>query len=197
MEIHDFYAIYDKIIKSYIEEILERDKSVNCLKLIKRRIQKIYVYYEQKRIEVRKQYMRNSNSPLDRHKIASCLAFAILKSRVFKVNRLKSNIPEELLLANEYLAFYVAINIVEMFKRFESDYKFNNNYILIFPKTFHEDSDHEENTFVYNTCKGFSFIKNLNYFDIIAYSTILFQLERYTDTILENDEKVCQLQSSN
>lgn len=112
------------------------------------------------------------------------MIYAILKSRVFKINRLIPNIPEQLLLSNEYLAFYVAVNIIEMFKQNETEYNFHENYTLYFPAAYHVNEDFKEGTFVYNTCKGLSFIKRVNYFDVIAYSTIMFQLEKYTDTLL-------------
>lgn len=185
MKLSDFYTFCDNVIKKYCDEILKEDEGTHCLKFSEKKLNNIYVYYEQKRVEVKKYYMQDANKILDRHKIASCMLYAILKSRVFKINRLIPNIPTRLLLANEYLAFYVAINIVEMFKRTEKEYPFYENYLLIFPKTYHIHPDFKENTFLFNTCSGLSSIKNLKYFDIIAYSTILFQIEKYTDTILE------------
>ena len=190
MKIDVFREFCSEVIEKYINEILESDKDLKCLTLRKHNIDKIYIYYERKRIEVKKTYMQDPKKPLDRHKIASCMIYAILKSKVFKVNRLISNIPEKLLLSNEYLAFYVAINIVEMFKRAEEEYEFSKDYVLFFPKVYHINSQYEEGTFAYNTCKGMSFIKNIKYFDILAYSTILFQMESNTDTILSYDKKL-------
>lgn len=189
MNVNEFYTFCNSVIEQYIAEIVTEDKDVKCLTLNKRRIKNIYVHYEKKRIEVRKKYMQDFRKPVDRHKIAACMMYAILKSKVFKVNRLVSNIPEKLLLSNEYLAFYVAVNIVEMFKRAEDEYEFHEDYVLFFPPAYHVNTAYEEGTFVYNTCKSLSFIKNIKYFDVTAYSTILFQLEKYTDTILENDKK--------
>lgn len=184
MKVNEFYDFCDEVINKYIQEILEEDKSVQCLSFKKRKLSNIYVNYEKKRVKVRKKYMQDPNKPLDRHKIAACMMYAILKSPVFKVNRLISNIPERLLLSNEYLAFYVGLNIVEMFKRAETKYEFHKDYLLCFPVTYHVNEEYKEGTFVYNTCKALSYIKRIRYFDIFGYSTIFFLLERYTDTIL-------------
>ena len=75
-----------------------------------------------------------------------------------------------------------------MYNRAEEGYEFSKDYILFFPKVYHINSQYEEGTFVYNTCKGMSFIKNINHFDILAYSTILFQMECNTDSILLYDK---------
>lgn len=58
--------------------------------------------------------MQNEKA-LDRHKVASCMMYAVLKSRVLKVNRLVSHLPNRLLMANEYLAVYVGLNIIEQY----------------------------------------------------------------------------------
>lgn len=190
MKTDKFYRFCDSVIKNYITEILEEDKAINCLTYNEHRLNNVYVYYEKKRVELRRKYMNDSSKPLDRHKVASCMMYAILKARVFRVNRLVKNIPEKLLLSNEYLAFYVAINIVEMFKRAEKDDVFGEKYVLYFPKAYHIHAEYEEGTFVYNTCKSLFFIKKIKYLDVFAYATILFLLEKYTDTIMIHDKEV-------
>ena len=189
MNVNEFYAFCNTVIEEYVKEILEEDKDIGCLTFNKRSLNNIYVHYEKKRVEVRKRYMQDSAKLVDRHKIAACMMYAILKAHVFKVERLISNVPEKLLLANEYLAFYVAINIVEMFKRAEKEYEFHEDYVLFFPIAYHINENYEQGTFVYNTCKSLSFIKNIKYFDVIAYSTIFFQLEKYTDTLLTLEKR--------
>ena len=188
MELKEFQNIYETIISGYIKEIQETD-TLKCLTFRKSRIRKIHIYYERKRREIHTNYMQNPKGLIDRHKIASAFMYAILKARVFKVNRLVPDIPVELLYANEYLALYTAINIVEMFKRANKNFAFHENYTFYFPKTYHSN-EHPYETFVYNTCRGMSLIKNIEFFDIFAYSTILFQLERYTDVILEYDQRL-------
>ena len=84
-------------------------------------------------------------------------------------------------MANEYLAVYIAINIVEQYKRDELGK--DSEYKLIFPITYHEEN---EKTCVYlnNLCKGLYYIKP-KHIDIFAYSTIFFFMEKYTDIIVK------------
>ena len=87
-------------------------------------------------------------------------------------------------MANEYLAVYIAINIVEQYKRDEIR---DEGYNLIFPVTYHEYSS-DTSVFIDNLCKSLYYLRNrIETMDIFAYSTILFFMERYTDTMLEFD----------
>lgn len=187
MTLEEFKNISENIILKYIDEILTSD-TIGCLIFRKNRIHKVYIYYERKRLSIHSQCMQNPTELIDRHKIGSIMLYSILRANIFKVDYLKKEIPDYLYFANEHLAFYVALNIVEMFKREEIDYEFHENYTLFFPKTYHVSKDHDNPTFLYNTCLGLSLIKNLKYFDIFAYSTILFQLEKYTDQVLIQDK---------
>ena len=124
---------------------------------------------------------------LDRHKVASCMIYAILKANPLKVDRMVRNLPEKVLLANEYLAFFVALNIIEMYKLDEMREKgVESSYQIIIPKTYHED-DEENNTYEGNFCKSLYYLsmENINKYDVFAYADILFLLEKYTDTYLE------------
>lgn len=86
------------------------------------------------------------------------------------------DIPECFLLANENLAFTVALNIVELFKR--KDHPDFKNYTLSIPGVLYSG---DGNDFASNTIKGLYYIKNIDDFDIFAYSTIYFLLEYCTD----------------
>lgn len=124
-----------------------------------------------------KQYMSGDMKPMDRHKIAANFMCSILKARVIRVNRLIPNLPIELLMANEYLAFYVAVSIVENYKR---DLTGNEDYILdLFPETYIENEGFD--SYIQNTCKALFYIKRYEIKDIFAYANLLFWLEKYTD----------------
>ena len=127
--------------------------------------------------------MKPPAKALDRHKVASCMLYAILRSKVFRINKLQKQLPYKILMANEYLGVYVAVNIIEQYKIDELGKEYN----LIFPTTYHET---ENNTCVYldNLCKGLYYIKAKN-LDIFSYSTIFFFMEKYTDTLLEYKNK--------
>lgn len=180
MELQDFRIICDTAIDRYLDEIKARDKDWNCINIQRKRIQKIYRFYEAKRIETRRRYMEDPSKPLDRHKIASVMIYAILRSKIIQVDRMIPDLPEELLLANEYLAFYVALNIVEHYRRCKNIYS-EEDYLLIFPEVYPLDNGKKPHSFLSNVCITLSNIRSLKQYDVFAYSTILFMLEKYTD----------------
>ena len=196
MKYEDYGNFYNIVIKGYIDELLKFDsEKCNALLLKEDAYKNIYHYYEKKRIEIRSVYMSDASKPIDRHKTAACMMYAILRSKVFKINKSIPCLPEPIRLANEYLAFYVAINIIEQYKR--SDMKdgrvINDNYQLIIPTTIYESQANEmtgevENAFISSVCLTLANIKNLRYFDVFAYSTIMFLLENNTDTIYYKDK---------
>lgn len=192
MKQEDYDNFYKQVINGYIQELLEFDSECKALTLDKRAYQKIYNYYEKKRIEIRSDYMMDSSKPIDRHKTSACMMYAILRSKVFKVNTGIPCLPEPIRLANEYLAFYVAMNIIEQYKRSEAldGEKINENYELIIPSTSYESQSNEmtgavREPFISSICLTLANIKNIKYFDIFSYATIMFLLEQNTDNILD------------
>lgn len=124
---------------------------------------------------------------LDRHKVASCMVYAILKSNPIKVNMWLPNLPEKIILANEYPAFYTALNIIEMYKLDEfHDKDIHNGYQIIVPKTYHEN-ENSKNTCESNLCKAWYYIKidDMGKFDALGYANVFFLLEKYTDMYLK------------
>lgn len=135
--------------------------------------------------------MVNASKPIDRHKTAACMIYAILRAKVFKVDKFILCLPEPIRLANEYLAFYVAINIIEQYKRTDvvDGEKVNSNYQLIISTTFYESQTNQmtgevDNLFISSICLTLANIKQLRYFDVFSYSTIMFLLEKNTDNII-------------
>lgn len=191
MKIQDYNNFYDTVIHQCIKGIKEQVKhcglAESCIipkKYIKK---KIYYNYQKKRDFIISNYMsKQAEVSLDRHKVASCMVYAILKTNPLKVDRMIPGLPEKILLSNEYLAFFVALNIIEMYKIDET----GKPYQIIIPKTYHEDGD-PDNTYESNLCKSFYFVRmdNINKFDIFAYSDIFFFLEKYTDMYLKLIDK--------
>lgn len=185
MEIQDYNLFCLEVIKPYAEQIkiyAQETGHSQCIKLRERNYRKIYVHYQRKRKEIKNNYMEPPVKALDRHKVAACMIYAILRSEVIRVNKQITRLPNELLMANEYLAVYTAINIIEQYKRdeigIESEYK------LIFPTTYHEEDD-KKSAFIDNLCKSLYYLRSkIKFMDIFAYSAILFFMEKYTDTIL-------------
>lgn len=192
MKIDDYNDFYDKVIneciigiESYANHQLPNS---NCLTIQKNARKKIFKNYQNKRDFVVSNYMTKKTAvALDRHKVASCMIFAILKAKPIKINRMISNLPEKILLGNEYLAFFVALNIIEMYKFDElQENGITEDYEIIIPKSYHEGHS-KDNTYESNFCKSLYYISmtNIKQYDVFAYADILFLLEKYTDTYIE------------
>lgn len=196
MKFEDYDVFYKKVISGYIDELVTFDQKYNALTLNRNASKKIYDNYEKKRLEIRNKYMVVPDKPIDRHKTASAMMYAILKSRVFNVSIIQNpNLPIQLRLANEYLAIYVALNIIELYKRKDETIRNNiahSNYQLIIPETNYEKQgeDNSNGSFITSLCLTLANIKKMKYFDLFAYSTILFLLENNTDIIHGKDKEI-------
>lgn len=188
MKFDDYKEFYDTVIDKYIEGIVEKSKEYHPDCLSKKRgsaIEKgIYRHYQRKRDFIRYNYMkRNQNVSLDRHKVASCIIYAILKCRPFRVNKMIAGLPEEILMANECLAFYTAINVLAMYRRQQfEELGIEEDCKIIIPQTYHEQGE-SENTYESNFMKSLYFISisGVEKYSVFAYSNALFLLEKYTD----------------
>lgn len=177
-----FEDLYKTVILEYVKDLenIQKELNMNCLKYSDKRARRIYDYYEKKRLYIRRYFMNLESKPMDRHKIGAVMIYAILKSRPFLVAKTIPKLPNQLLMANEYLAFYVALNIVELYRMDDalSNENRSDRNNLILPTTYHGDS------YIENVCKALYYVKNPDYFDIFAYADILFLLEKYSDTYL-------------
>ena len=201
MKFEDYDNFYQHVILGYINELRDFDSKCHALTFNSKAYKSIYHYYEKKRIEIRNVYMSDASKPIDRHKTAASMMYAILKANVFKVNKSIPCLPEPLRLANEYLAFYVAMNIIEQYKRTDeiNGEKISKNYQLIIPKTSYESQTNQmtgevDNSFISSICLTLANIKNLKYFDVFSYATIMFLLEKNTDNIIYRDEEIHKLE---
>lgn len=188
MKVEDFEDFCDKVIDIYIEEIKEYQKPYKCIGVNKLARNSIFKFYQRKRDEIKNNYMEKpvkNEKALDRHKVAACMMYAVLKSKVLWVNRFVPNLPNRLLMANEYLAVYVGVNIIEQYRIEDGKNEAENK--LIFPITYHETNSGESD-YIVNLCKGLYYLRRrIRAMDIFAYSNILFFIEKYTDTILNYD----------
>lgn len=185
MQKSDFDDFYDVVIMQCIKKVLKEAKQNECKYKGERSKYKIYKYYQDKRDFVKNKYMlQTEDIAIDRHKVAACMMYAILKENPIIVNRLEYRLSEEILLANEYLAFFTAVNILEMYKKHENKLS-NADYEIVLPKTYHEHNEGSSD-FLSNTCKALNYIKlqGINKFDVFAYSSILFLIEKYTEVTL-------------
>lgn len=173
MEKEVFDRFCNDVVNKYVSDLQKLD-TMGALIYHKHRVQKIYKYYEKKRLEIRRYFMYVETKPMDRHKIGASIIYATLKSRVFSVNRMIPDLPEQILMANEYLAIFLALSIVESYKRDELN---NDDWLIKIPEAYHGGED----AYVKILCKALYCIPSINYFDIFAYSNVLFLLEKYTD----------------
>lgn len=195
MKLDDYNDFYEMVIEECIKGIEDYAKitvpNKKCLKRKKNIKKKIYDNYQRKRDYIRCNYMtKKAEVALDRHKVASCMIYAILKVNPLYVNRMIASLPEKILLSNQYLAFFVALNIIEMYKLDEmKDSGSIEEYQIVIPKTYHEDVN-IENTYESNFCKSLYYlsIRNINSYDVFAYADILFLLEKYTDTFMKLED---------
>lgn len=186
MQREDFDDFFKTVINDFINELRIIDEDFHCLTVREHRFSKVFFYYELMRTNIRKYFMHLESKPMDRHKIGAVLLYAVLKSKILKVNKFVANLPDQLLMANEYLAINVALSVVELYKRDEEDCPYHDNYEIILPPTYHEKVSSNYSVYLNNLCKSLYYLNNLNNFDVFAYSNILFLLERYTDTLLES-----------
>lgn len=201
MKFEDYDDFYKKVIKEYINELLLFDSKYHSLTENGKAYNMIYHYYERKRMDIRTNYMLDSSKPIDRHKTAATMMYAILRANVFKINYRISNLPKELRMANEYLALYVALNIIELYKRRDdliNEGIEDSQYQLIIPETKYEQtvnlySEKKGASFIDSMCLTLANIKNIKYFDIFSYATILFLLESATDDIINRDKIIDNL----
>lgn len=181
MELQDMERFFEVVVKKYLQDIEEKFLDYkDCIKIRNsdKDIKRTYKFYESERKKVYC-YMASDVKALDRHKVASCFMYALLKYRLVKVNKLKRKLPKELLMVNEYLACTVAMNIVAMYHR---EIKQDTSFILYIPRTNH-DLNQNDSAFVANLCKALYYLRSSSCFDPFAYSAILFLLEKYTEAV--------------
>ncbi len=177
---HSWIGFFYVVAKLYTRTKTNSIKKENC----------DYRFIQVDNVKTRSKMSEESN-PIDRHKTAACMMYAILKTRVFEVNYSVPNLPYVIRLANEYLAFFVALNMIEQYKR--TDQKKKNekeNYQLVIPETKYEVqkdvvNDVTDSNFIISMCLTLANIKNIDCFDTFAYATILFLLEINTDNLLQ------------
>lgn len=186
MTYNDYSKFYVEIVSNFYNELKVIDKKYyggRVLNISKFRVRLAYFFYESNRKDIRKLYMVQESKPMDRHKIAANIMCSLLKAKIIKVNRLVPNLPLELLLANEYVSFYCALNIIELYKR-DLGY---NNYSLILPHTY-IDEEPKERSYVENVCKALYYTKHFGIGEVFSYANILFLLEKYSDRFKEEKQ---------
>lgn len=129
-----------------------------------------------------KKQLNQEDPLLDRHKVASCIAGAILRAQPMKISPTADKNRYNLLyFANESLALFSALGIVKSFIRSDSDNVMNLNQELkndflekgfLFPKPVHGDYL-PWLLFILQECSQIGF-------NVLSFSNILYLLETHT-----------------
>ena len=156
--------------------------------------EKIYKEYQKQKNFIRYNYMEDINTHLDRHKIAACIMFAIVKVHPLKIKKRtllrrylnKTPYEKRYVLLNEYLALYSALSVVESFR--QDDIK-NQRINFDRPGVCQPMTTNGE-SYIHNTCLDLYFAKRHNKINILTFANVFFLLE--TGKFVEEKQKVVE-----
>lgn len=173
-----FEDIWDNIILKLFDEITPQ-KDVF---IASRSKYKIYKEYQKQKTFLKLNYMENPNTHLDRHKIAACMLYAIVKVQPIRIKKVSiwrnfwgnKRYSYSFLMLNEYLGLYTAFSIVESFREYEQSIDkcatFQRSGIKL-PMTCNGED------YIYNTCLDLYLSKKKNKINILTFANVLFLLE--------------------
>jgi len=178
MEKETYDRIWNNIVLPIYSNISNGDKNIFFNENSKN---KIFNRYIKIRDNIKKKYMEDSESNIDRHKIASVMMAAIeevypikvSKKYIFQLWRSKKELDKRYVYANETLAFFTALSIIENYKDYGIDGKIEmaRNSITL-PDTFNESD------YAMNTCIDLYFGKRSKNINILTFSNVFFLLEK-------------------
>lgn len=178
MEKETYDRIWKNIVLPIYENISDGDKNIS---LENKNKNKIFRRYIKIRNNIKKKYMEDSDSNIDRHKIASVMMAAIeevypikvSKKYIFKLWKSKKELDRRYIYANETLAFFTALSIIENYKDYGIDGKkeMTRNSIIL-PETFNESD------YAMNTCIDLYYGKRSKNINILTFSNVFFLLEK-------------------
>ncbi len=174
MKKEKFDELYTNIICPNIE-ILKQNHEFEFISTSKLSIEESYIKH---RDFVKKMYMqKGSESILDRHKVAACIMMAIVKVKPLVSS--KTHRDNNFYL-NEMLAIQVAFDIVCSYLVDDQiDSIFSNG--LSFPVSKNENGQ----SFLHCLCLSLYYGECSCSQDILAYSSLLFMVEAYTELYLK------------
>ncbi|WP_432366521.1 hypothetical protein [Blautia luti] len=192
MEKETYDRIWNNIIVPIYTNISNNDFYMYFNK--SRNKKKIFQKYNIIRDEFKKKYMDDSEVNIDRHKIASVMMAAIeevypikiSKKYVFQLWKNKEELDARYVYANETLAFFTALSIIENYKEYGIDGKIElKRKTIVLPETFNESD------YAMNTCIDLYFSKRSKNINILTFSNVFFLLEKMSilnDISITTDE---------
>ncbi len=178
MEKETYDRIWENIIFPIYDNIRNGDNNISLNEKSRNKIFKSYIKI---RDNIKKKYMENADSNIDRHKIASIMMVAIeevypikvSKKYIFKLWKSKKELDKRYVYANETLAFFTALSIIENYKDYGIDGKIEmTRKSITLPETFNESD------YAMNTCIDLYFGKRSKNINILTFSNVFFLLEK-------------------
>lgn len=181
-----FEDIWNNIILGLYNEITPQDD----LYIKARSKKKIFKKYQKQKTYLKLNYMENPNTHLDRHKIAACMLYAIVKVHPIRIKRIsiwknylngKKFTPEYLML-NEYLGLYTAFSIVESFRAYEQS---EENEVGFKRKGIVQPITTNGEDYIYNTCLDLYLSRKKNKINVLTFANVFFLLETGSFSVKE------------
>lgn len=181
-----FEDIWNNIILGLYNEITPQDD----LYIKARSKKKIFKKYQKQKTYLKLNYMENPNTHLDRHKIAACMLYAIVKVHPIRIKRIsiwknylngKKFTPEYLML-NEYLGLYTAFSIVESFRAYEQS---EENEVGFKRKGIVQPITANGEDYIYNTCLDLYLSWKKNKINVLTFANVFFLLETGSFSVKE------------
>lgn len=173
---------FDEIYNSIIVQIKADIDNSNTCKFKLKSAERIFNNYQNEKYKLKKYFMLNEEDNIDRHKIAACMMYAIMKVYPIYIPlhiRLqafakKQKFSLELSYANEYLAIMTAISILDNFYNQDLQDGILNprRRKIVIPETFNDDYG-----FIFNTCIDLKFGKRNNNINILTFANLFFLME--------------------
>lgn len=160
-----FNNLWGKVIEKEIERYLK----VGGVSQTENAKEKIWEAYKEFNLSCKRDFMSESVEKLDRHKIAACYIFAIVKTQPLSLKPIE--LPENMVVTiNEHLAITVGMSILYAYMS-ESNMGIGSNG-LEFPDARHGNYRDDFALELYYT-------KKHNMYNILSLSNTLFLLEMY------------------
>lgn len=181
-----FEDIWNNIILGLYNEITPQDD----LYIKARSKKKIFKKYQKQKTYLKLNYMENPNTHLDRHKIAACMLYAIVKVHPIRIKRIsiwknylngKKFTPQYLML-NEYLGLYTAFSIVESFRTYEQS---EENEVGFKRKGIVQPITTNGEDYIYNTCLDLYLSRKKNKINVLTFANVFFLLETGSFSVKE------------
>lgn len=173
---------FDEIYKNVIIHIKRDVDKDNICEFKFRASDRIFNTYQYEKYKLKKYFMNNEEDNIDRHKIAACMMYSIMKisplyvpiNRRIRYFFQRKRFSVIISYINEYLALLTALSILDNF--YNQDVKEGvldpRRRKITIPQTFNDDYG-----FIFNTCIDLKFGKVNNSINILTYASLFFLLE--------------------